>query len=157
MTPFLHASARAFLLVHAVVGFAAVGAATHLATYSVGIARGREPWRGRARLFGLLVPALFLAAFVVGLMLYPAWRIDVRAAVLDARSPATSAAFELKEHLAALTLPFLGGAAALALWPRTRETRWMAATLAVAAATLIWTVALVGLYVAAVRAVGGLS
>ena len=157
MTPvFLQGEAPGWLLFHAVAGFAAVGAVTHLATYTIGLARGREPWRWRTRLFGLVVPCCFALAFALGLALYPLWRVQVRALVLDLKAPVIGSLFELKEHLAALALPLVVGAAVLARKPAAREVRWMAASLAVLGAVLVWTVALLGLYVTAARAVGGL-
>ncbi len=153
---FLQGSAPVWLLLHAVVGFAVVGAVTHLAVHAVALARSTAPGNRGARIFGVVLPALFLVAFAAGLLLYPDWRVQVRGAVLDVRAPAASALFELKEHLAALALPLVLGAAVLARRPDAREVRWMAAPFAVLGATLVWVVALLGLFITAVRAVGGL-
>lgn len=55
---------------------------------------------------------LFLGAFVLGLFLYPAYKVDVRVGMFDVPSaeggmglPWVSRIFDIKEHLVALALP----------------------------------------------------
>ncbi len=152
--PFLQDAARFTLILHAVVGMAAVGAATHLATYSIGLWRGKEPWRWHVRLFGLIVPILFLSQFAIGLLLYPVYRVTVRVPYLDVKAPLVSALFDIKEHCAALAVPLLIVASLLARRPAAKDVRRIGALLAVVGAALVWLVALLGLYVTSYRAVG---
>lgn len=156
MTPFLAGASRWLFMLHAVLGFTSVGAATHLATYSIGLWRGVEPWRWRTRLFGLLVPLIVLAQYSLGLLIYPAYRVTVRLAWLDKKAPLAAALFDVKEHAAALALPLLAGAALLARLPAAKSTRAVGAWLAIAGALLVWSVALLGLYVASYRPLGGI-
>ena len=46
-----------------------------------------------------------LAAFAVGALIYPNYKVEIRAAYLEAAHPAATRAFDLKEQLVALALP----------------------------------------------------
>ena len=100
------------------------------------------------RRFGWIVPAAAVAQAVAGLLLYPAYRIRVRAAHPEAN--AVVQLFELKEHLAALSLALVV-AAALAGRARNapREARWTIAALSSVGAAFLWIAAIAGLYVTA--------
>src|SRR5207302_8655126 len=76
---------RALLLVHAVLGFTAVFAATHLAVYALLAAR-RGAGSGLRR-FSWIAPAAALPQFALGLILYPAYRLRVRLPDLDKNAP----------------------------------------------------------------------
>ena len=70
-------SARPLLIAHAVLGFAAVFAATHHAVASLLAAAGR-PVRGQLQRLGWIAPAAILSQALFGLALYPAYRVRVR-------------------------------------------------------------------------------
>jgi hypothetical protein len=148
-------SARALLIAHAIVGFAAVFSATHHAAASFLAARGR-PVGAQLRRFGWLAPAAFVAQALFGLALYPAYRVRVRFD-LEERAPLVSELFELKEHFAALGLALVVAACfagrALPLRPPAAEARSVAA-LSTSGAALVWAAAVIGLYVTARHPVG---
>ena len=150
--------ARALLLAHGVLGFTAVFSATHHAAHSVLAALGRPQTRALQR-FGWIAPLSVLAQALFGLLLYPAYRVQVRAAVLDKVAPAVSQLFDFKEHLAALSLALIV-AAALSARGQTAETpreqRVPIAALSVTAASFLWAAAIIGLYVTARQPVGGM-
>jgi hypothetical protein len=73
-------AARWLLLLHAAVGVAAVGAATHLAIWLRRYVRGQR--RSVVR-FAALTLGLQLAAVGAGLAVYPTYRVEVRAAYLE--------------------------------------------------------------------------
>ena len=78
------------------------------------------------------------------------------AADFDRHAPVLSALFDFKEHLAALSLALVLGAA-LAGRAAAREAqppRWPLAALSCAGAGLLWIAALLGLYVTARHPVG---
>jgi hypothetical protein len=116
---------RFLLLLHAVASVFLLGAATHQAFAAC--------WPGRAEGHGFTnafrkVPGrsfaaptlfLFLATAALGAWLYPAFRVDVRAAVLDVQYPWATSLFELKEHFAAIGLCLLP--AYWSLWSRKEE------------------------------------
>lgn len=176
---FLESSARAWLIVHAIVGAATVAVATHLVVW---IARGR-----RARWFATVGLALYAAQFALGNLIYPVYRIRVRAEYLEnatavradvalrreaaagRSTPAITAAppermakagrlFDVKEHWAALGLALAAAACALAwAWEPKRDGRLggrLLVACAVGAAACAWLGGVVGLYVTSLRAVG---
>ncbi|HXN55190.1 MAG TPA: hypothetical protein VN874_02895 [Myxococcales bacterium] len=152
--------ARPLLLAHAVVGFAALGSATHLAAYALLAAR-----RGRGvaqlRRFSLLSPVALAAQALLGLALYPTYRVRVRLEDLERTAPAVVQLFDFKEHLAALAVALILAAAASARalcrpdgGPRPQSARWAVAALSASGAALTWIAALIGLYVTARHPVG---
>jgi hypothetical protein len=108
---------RPVLLVHAVVGFSALAVALHLLV-AVWRARRRGSLAGAHLHAGLLV-ALQVAALVTGALVYPAFRVHVRAAFMDATAPTLTGLFEIKEHW--------GVIAAFAAWATWRRLRGSAA------------------------------
>ena len=147
--------ARPLLLVHAVVGFAAVGTATHFAAYAViGALRGSTT--AQLRRFSALAPAALAAQALLGFALYPTYRVRVRLGDLDRTAPAVAQLFDLKEHLAALALALVAAAAvATRAGAKGNLRTWAVAALSTSGATLVWAAAIIGLYVTARHPVGG--
>ncbi|MBS2024449.1 MAG: hypothetical protein JST92_18775 [Deltaproteobacteria bacterium] len=146
------------LVVHAVLGFTSVGASTHHAVYSVLIARGQKRF-AQLRRFSLIAPAAVITQVLLGMALYPTYRVRVRAADFDLHAPVLTQLFDLKEHLAALSVPLLLGAVLLGRTltqdpPPPPATPKVLATLSVTAAAFIWTTALIGSYITARHPVG---
>ena len=156
MTVLLEGSARALLLVHAVLGFTAVFATTHHAVSAFLAALGR-PVQRQLRRFGWMAPASLLAQALFGLLLYPVYRVRVRFADLERSAPAVVQLFDLKEHLSALALALVLGASfagrALPADAPAAQSRAVAA-LSGGGAALVWAAALIGLYVTARHPVG---
>ena len=75
-------AARWLLVLHTALGAAAVGAATHLVVWLYRYVRGRGN-RGAVVRFSWLVLALQLAAFMCGNVMYPTYKVEVRAAYLE--------------------------------------------------------------------------
>lgn len=132
------------LLFHAVFGLVAVVFGTVEAGWSLSAALGREP----KRIALWVAPAVVAVQFALGLMLYPVYRVQVRAADLDRTAPALVQLFDFKEHMAALALALIFGAA-LAARERNPEARWPAAAMSCTAAVFLWLAAIVGFAVAA--------
>jgi hypothetical protein len=107
----------AMLIVHGLLAVALLGAITHQA-YSVARVRptGTEP-RSRSFVsrFGNVSPAvyakpiiiLFVLTALMGSLLYPQYRIEVRTFLEDMQLPAANGVFEIKEHLVAVGLGLL--------------------------------------------------
>jgi hypothetical protein len=102
---FLFSSARTLLVLHALVALALGGASTHLALVSLRLLRGHQGLARLARIYAQVVSVTFVAAFAVGLLLYPSFRYHVRGLYLDRHAPWASNLFDLKENFAALGLP----------------------------------------------------
>jgi hypothetical protein len=144
-------------LLHATLGFASVFAATHLAVYALLSLRGRG--LSGLRRFSWIAPSILAPQFALGLLLYPAYRVQVRAADFDRNAPRVAQLFDLKEHFAALALALICAAAIVARAATRSEgdlaaLRRSAAALSSAGALLLWTVALVGLYATARHPLG---
>ena len=76
-------AARWMLLLHTIVGVAAVGAATHLVLWLRKYLNGQSGKRRAVVRFAWLVLALQLAAFIAGNVMYPTYKVEVRAAYLE--------------------------------------------------------------------------
>lgn len=169
---FLESSARKLLLLHAVGAAVLVGAATHHLIWTL---RNRKTER-----FAAILAIAWLINLSLGLMLYPTYRVRVRAEYFDnpaaIRSftevrtthalgrlplepgkslPAVARLFDIKEHWVAV-----GGVASMVLWLMARKrvdrsARALYVGLAVLAFATGWIGALVGLYTVSHRAVGG--
>ena len=138
---------KALLIAHAILGFTAVFAATHHAAHAVLSALSRPQARALQR-FGWIAPASIIAQALTGLAIYPAYRINVRAADLERSAPIAVQLFDLKEHLAALALALVIGAA-LAGRKSEEGAQWPIAALSCTGAAFLWTAAVIGLYVTA--------
>jgi hypothetical protein len=90
----------------------------------------------------------------LGLLLYPAYRIEVRAADFDRHAPFVAALFDLKEHLGALSLALVVAAALAGRRPQEGSARISVAALSCTGAALVWAAALLGLYVTGRHPVG---
>jgi hypothetical protein len=101
------------LLVHVLVGAALLGALTH---QSVAVAR-RPTAPGRTFVsrfrsvnsptFTNVVCLLYATSVLIGALLYPRYRIDVRPLLEDMQLRAANGLFETKEHFAAVGLGLL--------------------------------------------------
>ena len=167
--------ARFLVIAHAVVAGALVALTTH---HLVWIIRSRGARRRGEPRFALLASGFICLAFLLGCLVYPTYRVRVRAEYFDAPTaraaqlalsaeahhlPPTSPAldkvahvFDMKEHAIALGLL----CSLVLLWlsrrsdPSQTETRRLYLGLAYGACGSTWFAALVGLYVASLRAVG---
>jgi hypothetical protein len=102
---FLDGHARLLLVLHALAGFALFGACTHQVLVGIGLVRGRAHLGRLARIYAQVSGGLFVAAFAVGLLMYPHYRYHVRGLYLDRYEPWASNLFDIKENLLALGLP----------------------------------------------------
>jgi hypothetical protein len=175
------------VVVHGVAAAVLAGAATHLARATLGRLRGRPAWP-RESLLAAVTGLTYVLVFGLGLMLYPTYRVRVRAEYLDAprmvaaeagtrarlRAEATkrpvpvlgppprlghvARLFDIKEHWTALGLPVALGLLLLrrrAGADATRPLLRLYAGAATAVTAVAWLAAVIGLYTASQRAIGG--
>ena len=148
---------KALLVLHGVAAAALAGAAVHNALLawrrSFGDGEVNESLRRvYARVIGWLYPAVFL----LGCVLYPAFRVEVRAAWLDEAYPLAKACFEIKEHALAFGLPLLIYVVLSSRrLPGDEEAAdlWLYDAACVALAVLVGYAALTGMFVTALRPV----
>jgi hypothetical protein len=103
----------ALLIVHGLLAVALLGAITHQALSLV-----PQPTTGQRSFFGRFrnvnapayagpIVVLFLMTAVMGGLLYPKYRIDVRTTLEDMQMRAANGIFEIKEHVVAVGLGML--------------------------------------------------
>ncbi len=141
---------RVLLVLHALTAMALLGATTHLIVVKVG------RWRGTSRerleqMYSRLIAPLFCGAYGLGLMLYPHFRVNVRAVGLDAETPWATNLFDFKENLVSLGLPL--AIALFFLARRGPEARLVNDLLAVALWLMVLWGAVSGLVVTGVRGI----
>ena len=148
MTVLFEGAARTLLILHAILGFTAVMAASHHAAHAVLAAVGRPQARALKR-FGWIAPAAVIAQAICGLAIYPVYRVRVRAAELERTAPFVVQLFDFKEHLSALALALVIAAALAGRTEQPQGARWPVAALSCTGAAFLWTAAIIGLYVTA--------
>lgn len=77
-------AARWLLVLHTAIGVAAVGAATHLVLWLRPYRRGQFAKHRAVRRFAVIALVLHALGMLVGNVLYPTYRVEVRAAYLEA-------------------------------------------------------------------------
>jgi len=105
---------QVLLILHVLVSMALVGAITHQA---LSVARRRPVGPSRnlvdrfravnSTAFSHTIVLLFVAVSVLGGLLYPRYRVDVRPTLEDLQLRAANGIFEIKEHFAAVGLGLL--------------------------------------------------
>jgi hypothetical protein len=101
------------LIIHGLLAVALLGAVTHQA-FAVGrrATAGNAGFVARYRNVGAAhyanaIVVLFIVTTILGALLYPQYRIDVRPTLEDLQLRAANGVFEIKEHLAAIGLGLL--------------------------------------------------
>lgn len=153
---FLESAARILLIVHALAAMAMAGAATHNGVLAWrALSRRSVPWR-LVRVYATVMLWAQLATVLLGFLVYPAFRVYVRAQYLDLEVPLATGFFEVKEHWSMIAL------AALAwMWPMSR---WLGrsssrrevvgyAILGLSVALTVWLSLITGLALVTIRSV----
>lgn len=76
-------AARWLLVLHTALGVAAVGGATHLVLWLRKVGRGDRSKLRSVRRFSWITLALQAGAFVAGTLMYPTYKVQIRAAYLE--------------------------------------------------------------------------
>jgi hypothetical protein len=95
------------LLLHLFATFVLVGSMTHNLVYVSRYLRGKFA-RQKQEFFHIKVIIwVYLIVYITGALIYPAFRVHIRAAVFDPAMPWATGLFEVKEHWGALGLAVL--------------------------------------------------
>jgi len=142
-------AARWVLLLHTALGVAAVGAATHLVIWLRRYVRGQHGRRRAVIRFAWIVLALQVSAFIAGNVMYPTYKVEVRAAYLEnGAAVSTDRAMRNREvervvaregaegHEPAATAEMVKGAAGAARWFDIKE-HWISLGIFVSIALLV--------------------
>jgi hypothetical protein len=140
------------LVLHTVAAGALTGSSTHLALVLWRARRGRPNPRLQ-RLYPAVAAGCYAAVYSLGTLIYPTYRVAVRANYLDDHAPWASVLFDMKENLATLLGPLL--LAAVVLSRAEEAARPSRALLGCAAAIAlgVWFNLVSGILVASVRSV----
>ena len=101
---FLESLSRVLLFLHLVAAFALAGSMTHALILVVQYCRGKFRKKVLERLYVRIAFWCYVAVFSLGGLVYPTFRVRVRAAYFDPHLPWATGLFETKEHGAALGL-----------------------------------------------------
>jgi hypothetical protein len=142
-------AARWILVLHTIVGVAAVGAATHLVLWLRKYLRGQSGKRRAVIRFAVLVLVLQVCAFIAGNVMYPTYKVEVRAAYLENAAAITASAQAHERELGKLaaregtqapqpsaTIEIVRRAAQAARWFDVKE-HWIALGILVSAALIV--------------------
>lgn len=96
--------AKILLLLHAAAAIVLIGSTTHNGILAYFHWRGSARRRVLQRIYVRIVSWAYLVTFVLGLVIYPPFRVRVRADYLDEEVPLATGFFEVKEHWLAVGL-----------------------------------------------------
>jgi len=94
--------ARLLHFLHWLAGIATVGTCTHLLLRLTYRARHGKLRTARVRLHALILAIAYGCTWILGTLVYPTFRVRVRADLLDKTYPWATGLFEIKEHAATL-------------------------------------------------------
>ena len=102
------------MVIHALSSIVLCGASVHQALLAVQLVR-RQPVRpSLLRTYALTTLGAYLSVMISGALLYPRYRVVIRALFLDRQAPWAANLFDFKENLATLGLPLAIGALLMA-------------------------------------------
>jgi hypothetical protein len=153
----LYGARRLLLLLHAAGSIVLLGAATHHALQMRHYIGGRFGRVALEKTYAKVTSVAYAVTFAVGALLYPTYRVHVRACWLDRHAPVYAGLFDVKEVFAALALVLALGLGALAFTLRPAEEREVVpvyAAMSLIVCAVVWFNAIAGLLVVSVRGVG---
>jgi hypothetical protein len=151
------AARRALLLLHAAGSIVLIGASTHHALQMRHYLRGVFQCEALEKTYAKVVAVTYVVTFVIGAMIYPSYRVQVRGLYLDRFAPTYAFLFDMKEVYASLTLTVAVGLGALAFTLRPAESPALArvyATMSLLVCAVVWFEVIAGLLVTSVRGLG---
>ncbi|MBN2374787.1 MAG: hypothetical protein JXD22_00185 [Sedimentisphaerales bacterium] len=104
---FLERSYIVLLVVHMLVTIVLVGSMTHNFLVVIDYLRGKFNRKNRELLYLKVSLWAYTFVYIVGALIYPAFRIRVRHDYFDEQLPWATGLFEVKEHWAALGMAFI--------------------------------------------------
>lgn len=154
---FLYGARRLLLVLHAGGSIVLIGAATHHALQMRHYLRGQFGREKLEKTYAKVVSVAYVVTFLLGAMLYPTYRVNVRGFYLDRAAPAFAGLFDVKEMYASLALTVAVALGALALTLRPAESPALArvyAIMSLIVCGVVWLDVIAGLLVVSVRGIG---
>jgi len=118
---FLEPIAKPLLILHAALAVALLGSVVHLGWESVYYLLGRPRSPRLAVIHSRVGFVLYASQFLLGILIYPTYRVRVRHDVFDVRMPWASNLFDTKEMFAAFGLAAFAALFVLSFVVRPRE------------------------------------
>lgn len=157
MDVFGYAARRALLVLHAGSSVVLIGAATHHALQMRYYLRGQFKFARLEKTYAKVVAAGYLLTMALGALLYPTYRVNVRALFLERDEPFLARLFDVKEVYASLALPLAVALGALAFTLRPSEERRLVpvyAAMSLVVCAVVWLNVIVGLWITSARGIG---
>jgi len=154
---FLESYSKLLLFMHFALTIILVGASAHNAYAVFGLVMGKAGHESAERRFAFHMLWSYIAVFIFGAMVYPAFRVKVRYDFFDKLMPWCTGLFEIKEHLASfgLALVFAYYIIGRNLDPVTEKGKlfyfYFPAIVVINA--IVWYLAIAGFYLTSVRSV----
>ncbi len=111
---FLQSWGSLLVVVHSLSAIVLCGASVHQALLAVQLVRQRPVRSGLLRIYGWTTLLAYLSTVMAGALLYPRYRVVIRALFLDRHAPWAANLFDFKENLATIGLPLAIGALLIA-------------------------------------------
>lgn len=111
---FLQSWGSLLVVVHTLSSIVLCGASVHQAVLAIQLLRRRKVRLSLLATYGWTTLLSYLSTMIAGVLLYPRYRILIRAVFLDRYAPWASNLFDFKENLATLGLPLSVGALLIA-------------------------------------------
>ena len=116
---FLQSWGPLLVVTHSLSSIVLCGASVHQVVLAMLAWKGRSPRRQLLRVYSVTTLLSYLVTVFVGALLYPRYRVFIRALFLDRHAAWAANLFDLKENLATLGFPLAVGALLLA-WSLSR-------------------------------------
>jgi hypothetical protein len=111
---FLQTWGPLLVVLHTLGAIVLSGSSVHQALLSIQLLRRKQVRFGLLRIYALTTLWAYLATTVAGALLYPRYRVLIRALFLDRHAPWAANLFDWKENVATIGLPLSVGALFLA-------------------------------------------
>ncbi len=111
---FLQTWGPLLLVLHSLGAIVLSGSSVHQALLSIQLLRRKKVRFGLLRVYALTTLCAYLATTLFGALLYPRYRVLIRALFLDRHAPWAANLFDWKENIATIGLPLAVGAYLLA-------------------------------------------
>lgn len=141
---------KALLITHAIAAAILLGSSTHLALL---VRRSDAPQGRLHRLYATVALVAFAAVFALGAIIYPNYRVRVRAEWLDLHARWVSVLFDVKENFALLVAPVLVAQWLLARGEGDPQRRAVLRICTWISASVLWFNVVAGLLVTSYRSV----
>ncbi len=152
---FLYGLRKLLLVLHLLSAVALFGSSTHLLLQMPALLRGASRVR-LERIYGRVVAVAYAATWGLGALLYPTYRVHVRALFLDRHHPMVANLFDVKENLATIGLPLalcLGALGGRMAAPEDAPFRPVYAVMSLFVAAVVWFDVVTGVLITSYRAV----